>query len=191
MNVLLVNGHPDQGSFSDAIASVYAGAARDAGYSVQEVAVRELKFDPVLRGGFHSSRPLEAEIKVQQDLIRWCDHLIIVTPNWWGSAPALLKGYIDRVFLPGFAVRYESRFPYAEPLLRGHSARVIYTENAPWVVGWLFRTDLFWRWIRGCVLRYCGFNPVRRLVLYGARDSSPMRRAGFLAKVAELGRRAG
>lgn len=191
MKVLLLNGHPDEGSISDAIVSVYAGAAREAGHSVRPVAIRDLKFDPVLRGGFHSSHPPEAEIIVQQDLLHWCDHLVIVTPNWWGSAPALLKGYIDRVFLPGFAIRYDDRFPYAEPLLRGHSARVIYTQNAPWVVGWLFRTDLFWRWIRDCVLRYCGFDPVKRLALYGATDSSTMQRAGFLAEVADLGRRAG
>lgn len=190
MKVLLLNGHPDEGSFSDAIVSVYAGAAREAGHFVQAVAIRELKGDPVLRGGFHASRLLEAEIKIQQDLIHWCDHLVIVTPNWWESAPALLKGYIDRVFQPGFAVRYHNRYPYKEPLLRGHSARVIYTGNARWAVGRLFRTDMFWRWIRGCVLRYCGFDPVRRLALYGACDSSEVQRAGFLAEVADLGRRA-
>ena len=141
-------------------------------------------------GGDRGSRPLAAEIKIQQDLIHWCDHLVIVTPNWWESAPALLKGYIDRVFLPEFAVRYHSRYPYKEALLRGHSARVIYTGSAPWAVCRLFRTDMFWRWIGGCVLRYCGFSPARRLALYRASESSEVRRAGFLAEVADLGRRA-
>jgi len=188
MKILLLNGHPDEGSFSDSIAGVYSGAAREAGHSVQAVAIRNLKFDPVFHGGFHGARPVEADILAQQDLIRWCDHLVIVTPNWWWSAPALLMGYIDRVFLPEFAVRYHKRFPYAEPLLRGHSARVIYTQNSPWLAGWLSRKDLFWRWIRGCVLRYCGFYPVRRLALYGADETSEVERAGFLAEVADLGR---
>jgi hypothetical protein len=99
------------------------------------------------------------------------------------------QGYIDWVFLPGFAVRYHARFPYVEPLLKGRSARVLYTQNAPWLAGWLFRGDLFWLWISRPVLRHCGFRPVRRHALYGAKNASPERRAAFLASVRELGRR--
>src|SRR4030095_5740984 len=172
MKVLLLNGHPEKGSFPDAIACVYAGAAREAGHSVQAVAIRDLKFD---FGG--NSRRLETDIDTQQDLIRWCDHLVIVTPNRWCSAPSLLKDYIDRVFVPQFAVRFHDGFPYAEPLLRGHSARVIYTQNLPWLASWLSRRDFFWRWIRHCVLRYCGFKPVRRLAFYSAGKSSELERA--------------
>jgi putative NADPH-quinone reductase len=101
----------------------------------------------------------------------------------------LLKGYIDRVFLPGFSMRYHARFPYVEPLLKGRSARVIYTQNSPWFAGWFFRGDLFWQWISGAVLGHCGFRPVRRHALYRAKDVSPDRRAAFLASVRELGRR--
>jgi NAD(P)H dehydrogenase (quinone) len=122
------------------------------------VALRELRFDLVLRGGYHSAKPLEPDVGEQQELIRWCEHLIVVTPNWWWSAPALLKGYIDRVFLPGFAMQYHARFPYVEPLLKGRSARVLYTQNSPWLAGWLFRGDLFWRWLSGAVLRHCAFG---------------------------------
>jgi putative NADPH-quinone reductase len=108
--------------------------------------------------------------------------------NWWWSAPALLKGYIDRVFLPGFAMRYHERFPYVEPLLRGRSARVIYTQNSPRLAGVLFRGDLFWQWIKRAVLHHCGFAPVRRMVLYNARHAPDNDRNRFLDKVRELGR---
>lgn len=114
---------------------------------------------------------------------------MVVSPNWWWSPPALLKGYIDRVFLPGFAMRYHARFPYVEPLLKGRSARVLYTQNSPRLVGWLFRGDLFWRWISRAVLGHCGFRPVRRHALYRAKDASPERRAAFLASATVLGRR--
>ena len=188
MRVLILNAHPDEGSLCDAVAAAYVEGARAAGHDIRYIALRELRFDLVLRGGFHSTRPLEPDIAQQQDSIQWCEHLVIVSPNWWWSAPALLKGYIDRIFLPGFAMRYHARFPYVEPLLRGRSARVLYTQNSPRLAGWLFRGDLFWRWISLCVLKHCGFRPVRRHAMYRAKDSPPEQRARFLASVRELGR---
>jgi NAD(P)H dehydrogenase (quinone) len=188
MRILLLNAHPDEGSLCEAIATTYAAAARSAGHEIRCVALRELQFDLVLRGGFHSAKPLEPNIIEQQESILWCEHLVVVSPNWWWSVPALFKGYIDRVFLPGFAMRYHAQFPYVEPLLKGRSARVLYTQNANWLVGWLFREDLFWRWISRAVLGHCGFRPVRRHALYGAKDASPEHRAAFLAAISELGR---
>jgi putative NADPH-quinone reductase len=169
--------------------AAYAEGAREGGHDVRRVALRDLRFDLVLRGGYHSTKPVEPDVVAQQRLIRWCERLVVATPNWWWSAPALLKGYIDWAFVSGFAARYRARCPFAEPLLRGWSARVPYTQNSPRLVGWLFRRDLFWRRIAGAMLRHCGFRPVRRKVLYGAKDASPARRTAFLASVKELGRR--
>ena len=187
--IFLINAHPDEGSLSDAISTAYIEGAREAGHDIRGIALRDLKFDLVLRGGFHRTKPLEPDIAEQQSLIKWCEHFVIVSPNWWWSAPALLKGYIDRVFLPGFGMRYHAHFPYVHPLLTGRSARVIYTQNSPALAGLLFRGDLFWRWISRTVLRHCGFRPVHRTALYSAKDASPEKRRVFLAKVRELGRR--
>ena len=189
LRILILNAHPDQGSLCDAVKSAYVDGARGSGHEIRCVVLRELQFDLVLRGGYHSAKPLEPDIVQQQDLIRWCEHLVIVSPNWWWSAPALLKGYIDRVFLPGFAMRYHARFPYVEPLLTGRSARVLYTQNSPSLAGRLLRGDLFWRWISGAVLRHCGFRPVRRLALYRAKDTTLDERQRFLASVRRLGER--
>ena len=189
MRILLINGHPDAGSLCDSLAASYADGAKEGSHDIRCVALRELEFDLVLRGGYHRAKPLEPDIIEQQELIQWCEHLVVVSPNWWWSAPALLKGYIDRVFLPGFAMRYRSRFPYVHPLLTGRSARVLYTQNSPWLAGWLFRGDLFWRWISGAVLKHCGFRPVRRLALYSAKDAGHQTRLRFLADVRQLGRR--
>lgn len=188
VRILLLNAHPDAGSFCDAIAAAYVEGARAGGQEVHVVALRALRFDLVLRGGYHQATPLEPDVVAQQEWLRWCEHLVVVTPNWWWSAPALLKGYIDRVFLPGFAMRYHDRFPYVHPLLRGRSARVIYTQNAPRLAGVLFRGDLFWHWIKRAVLRHCGFAPVRRMVLYDAQHASDTDRRRFLDHIQELGR---
>ncbi|QWG11984.1 NAD(P)H-dependent oxidoreductase [Bradyrhizobium sediminis] len=188
MRILVLNAHPDQGSFSDAVAAAYVEGAGERGHEVKSVMLRELQFDLVLRGGYHSNKPLEPDIAQQQELISWCQHLVVISPNWWWAAPALLKGYVDRVFLPEFAMRYHARFPYVEPLLRGRSARVIYTQNSPRLVGWLFRGDLFWRWISHAVLGHCGFHPVRRLAMYSAKDASAACKSHFLDSARKLGR---
>src|SRR6266545_1862007 len=100
MRILVLSAHPDEGSFCDAVAAAYVDGARAASHEVRGIALRELCFDLVLRGGFHSAKPLEPDIAEQQQLIRWCQHLVVASPNWRWAAPALLKGYVDRVFLP-------------------------------------------------------------------------------------------
>ncbi|MFG1414132.1 NAD(P)H-dependent oxidoreductase [Xanthobacter sp. VTT E-85241] len=129
MKVLLLNAHPDVGSFSDALAAAYDGGARAGGHEIKSIALRDLKFDLVLRAGFHNQKSLEPDTIGQQALIQWCEHLVIVSPNWWWAGPTLLKGYVDRVFLLDFAMRYHTRFPYLQSLLKGRSARVIYTRR--------------------------------------------------------------
>jgi putative NADPH-quinone reductase len=91
VRVLILNAHPDEGSLCDAVAAAYVEGARDAGHDIRYIALRELRFDLVLRGGFHSAKPVEPDIAQQQDSIRWCEHLVIVSPNWWWSAPRCLK----------------------------------------------------------------------------------------------------
>ena len=61
------------------------------------MALRDLRFDLVLRGGYHSAKPLEPAIGQQQNLIRWCEHLVVVSPDWWWSASALLTGFVAGV----------------------------------------------------------------------------------------------
>lgn len=99
-----------------------------------------------------------------RDAIRWCEHFVIVTPCWWWHVPALLKGFIDRVFLPGVGVEYLKRFPYIRKLLKGRSARVIYTQNSPQWVAVLAREDLFWRNMRRAFLGTAGFIRLGALV---------------------------
>lgn len=66
MRILVLNAHPDEGSFCDAVAAAYVDGARAAGHEVRGIALRELRFDLVLRGGFHSTKPLEPDIAEQQ-----------------------------------------------------------------------------------------------------------------------------
>lgn len=107
-----------------------------------------------------------------------------------GAHPRCLRDTSTELFLPAFSMRYHRRFPYVHPLLTGRSARVLYTQNSPWLAGWIFRRDLFWQWISGAVFKHCGFRPVRRLALYSAKDASDETRLRFLASARRLGLKA-
>ena len=131
MRILVIDAHPDTGSFCEALAQSYVEGARTENHEVRCLRLREMQYDPILHGGFTNPQPLEPDLAKAQETILWCEHLVIVTPCWWWHVPALLKGFIDRVFLPGFGVEYLDDFPFIRKLLKGRSARVIYTQNSP------------------------------------------------------------
>lgn len=190
MRILVIDGHPDAGSLSDGLACAYVAGARAAGHDVRIARLREMRFDPILHGGFNAPQPLEPDLLAAREAIRWCQHLVIVTPCWWWSVPALLKGFIDRVFLPGFGVEYLNRFPYIRKLMTGRSARVIYTQNSPQWLAILAREDLFWRSMRRGFLGHCGFSPIRRTVLASVEHASQSKRERWLREANQLGRAA-
>ncbi|WPP34285.1 NAD(P)H-dependent oxidoreductase [Streptomyces sp. CL7] len=185
--ILVIDGHPDAGSYCAALALAYGDGATAGGHEVRRLAVREMRFDPILHGGFTAPQPLEPDLVEARDAVRWCEHLVIVTPCWWWHVPALLKGFIDRLFLPGVGVDYLNGPPYIRKLLKGRSARVIYTQNSPQLVAFLGREDLFWRNMRRAFLRHCGFRPVRRTLLANMRSATQEQRERWLREVRCLG----
>ncbi len=153
--------------------------ARSAGHEVRCLRLREMPFDPILHGGYTAPQPFEPALLDAREAIRRCRHFVIVTPCWWWSVPALLKGFIDRVFLPGFGVEYLDDFPYIRKLMKGRSARVIYTQNSPQWLAVLARGDMFWKSMRRGILGHCGFGPVRRTVLAPMKGSSQAKRESW------------
>lgn len=91
-----------------------------------ELVVRDLyqmNFDPVLRTRdfeMISSGNTPEDIQKEQDFIKWADVLLFIYPVWWGGMPAILKGYIDKVFSWGFAYGSNGKGPY--PLLNDKKA---------------------------------------------------------------------
>ncbi len=107
MRALLIYCHPQQGSYTSAVRDTVV-ARLDAAHS--EVRLRDLYaegFNPVLTpdewdsyGGIEKRDPL---VQSHVDDLLWCDTLIFIYPTWWHGLPANLKGWLDRIFLPGVA----------------------------------------------------------------------------------------
>jgi len=187
--ILIINGHPDEQSFCRALADAYEAGARAAGREVKRLDVRELKFDPVLHHGYRVIQPLEPDLERAQELIRWADHLVFVFPTWWSGLPALMKGFVDRVFLPGFGFHYRPSSPLWDKLLRGKSARLFITMDAPRYYNLLvYRSFGQAAFINGTV-KFCGIKPVRRDIFDRVRFSTPQRRKRWLQLAERRGRR--
>lgn len=132
--ILVLDTHPSANSFGASLAQEYAVSAEESGASVEIVSLRDLSIDWCRdpRG-----YPVELEVARLQSMIHEAQHLVFVFPVYWGLYPALLKGFIDRVLLPGFAYEYqEGSHSLPKKLLTGRTARLIYTMDSP---GWFHR----------------------------------------------------
>jgi NAD(P)H dehydrogenase (quinone) len=134
-SVLVVLAHPDMGSFNFAIARRCADRLSENGYRAVFHDLYRDGFDPVLPA---SEIPLDGE--VDDTVLAHCGELtgssgiVIVHPNWWGMPPAILTGWVDRVFRPGVAYRFrEGDAGEGIPigLLAGKKALVFNTSNTP------------------------------------------------------------
>lgn len=184
--VLVVLGHPSNQSFSAALSSAYVASARTAGHDVQVLELGALDFDPVLRDGYQHVQPLEPDLQHAQSLIRWAEHLVFVFPIWWGGVPALMKGFFDRVLLPGFAFKYRSDSAFPEQLLKGRSADLLVCmDTPPWYYRWVYRMPGLEQ-MRRTTLGFCGIRPQKTLTFGPIISSNTAQREAWLQRVRRL-----
>ena len=185
--ILIVQGNPDKNSFCDALAEAYKKGALRTNADVKEIHVREIDFDPFLPFGYKKEVELEQGLIDSQHMIKWADHLVFVYPTWWGTMPALLKGFIDKVFLPGFGFQYRKGSVWWDKLLKGKSARLIVTMDTP---PWYFR--LFYgrpghNAMKKSTLEFCGVKPVKISSIGPVKHSKKSKRISWLNQVQKLG----
>ncbi|WP_137291415.1 NAD(P)H-dependent oxidoreductase [Natronorubrum halophilum] len=190
MNVLIILGHPRTDSLCGALAEAYRDGALEAGVEVRALAVADCEFDPDVRAESPADQRMEPDLREAQERIRWADHLVFVYPNWWGTMPARLKGFFDRVFTPGFAFfEYdEGEGVGHEGLLSGRTAELIVTmDMPPWVYRWIYRQPGN-NAVKRATLGYAGVRTTRITNLGPVESSTPEERERWLEKATRLGR---
>ncbi len=185
---LIFDGHPDENSFCAAIAGAYAKGVQGDEVELQILALRNLKFDLNLRHGYRKIQELEPDLVEAQKKIKWCEHLVVIYPIWWGSMPALMKGFFDRCLLPGFGFKYHEGDPFWDRLLAGRSARVIVTSDAPALYNLIMYFNAPVIIMKKMILGFCGFKPVRTTVIGGVKNLSEKKRVKILKQISSLGR---
>ncbi len=115
MKYLIIYAHPNPKSFNHAIKETIEEKLKNAGHILQVRDLYEIGFNPQLSASDFASwqqGQIPVDIKTEQDYIKNADVLIFIHPIWWFNMPAILKGYIDRVFSYKFAYGVNEKGPY-------------------------------------------------------------------------------
>lgn len=187
MNVLIINGHPKEKSFNDAIVASYEKGALSSNASVEVLTLRDLNFNLSLENAYEGEMDLEEDLKAAIQKLRWCDHMVWVHPVWWSSYPALMKGFIDRTFLPDVTYKYEGKSVFPKQLLKGKTARIICTADSPSWYNTLFLGAPATKQLKKNTLEFCGVKPVKTNFIGPVRNSTPAFREKWLKKITSLG----
>jgi putative NADPH-quinone reductase len=155
VRVLVIYAHPVEESFVSALHQCTVKTLRAAGHEVDDCDLYREGFSPVLtpdeRRAYHDVTANCAIAPEHVERLRRCEGLVLVFPTWWYGMPAMLKGYIDRVWLPGVAFSLEGG--RTRPLLHNVVRfAAVTTYGSPW-------------WLNKLMA-----DPSRRVFMWGIRE---------------------
>lgn len=187
--ILIINGHPDKESFNYALSAAYKKGAIKTNAEIREINIGELNFNPNLQYGYRKRTELEPDLLEAQEKLKWAEHLVWVYPVWWGSLPAIMKGFIDRIMLPGFAFNKRENSLWWDKCFTGKSARIICTLDQPaWYYKWIYGSPSH-NAMKKVTLNYIGVDKVKITAIGPIRLSKDTFRTKWLSKVERLGER--
>ncbi len=185
MNVYVLIGHQRQGSFCHAIADAAIEELEAAGHAVVYHDLYAEEFDPILPNGeIPKDAPLDPVVAQHCREIQAADGFVIVHPNWWAMPPAILKGWLDRVFRQGVVYRFGPNG--VETLLDGKRAVVITTSNTPRDDELRLYGDPLENLWKTCVFGMCGVDDFYRRNFEPVILSTPEQRKEWLAEVRSI-----
>ncbi|MFH6990390.1 NAD(P)H-dependent oxidoreductase [Flavobacterium collinsii] len=185
--ILIINGHPNPSSFNFALAESYLKGVIASKAEVDTITIAKLNFNPNLQFGYQKRTEFEPDLLESWEKIKKADHLVWIHPVWWGGLPAITKGFIDRLFLPGMAFQYRENSVWWDKLLKGKTAHIITTLDQP---GWYYR--LFYarpsvNQLRKATLEFCGIKPVKVSYIGIIKTADESQRKKWLQKVYNFG----
>lgn len=174
MRLLIVHAHPVPGSFNTALFRAAVETARAKGHDVRAIDLYAEGFNPVMsaaeRSTYTVNGPLPHDVASHVEALQWAEGLILVYPTWWYSQPAILKGWMDRVWRPGITFMLSTATEPMRPALTNvRLIGVITTFGSPW---W------FWTFLMGA--------PGRKIVMRGLRFCTARRTKTFWMGLHEL-----
>jgi len=206
MNIFIVHAHPEPQSFNGALTRHAQEVLRAAGHEVRVSDLYAMGWNPVSdRHNFTTVanpnyfKPQQEElhavqhqgfapdIQAEMEKLKWCDVLIFQSPLWWFSIPAILKGWVDRVFAMGFA--YGAGKWFDRGVFKGKRAMLSLTTGGGET---FFSPDSINGDINALlspinhgVFYFCGFDVLPPVLSYASARVSPEERAAYLAAYAE------
>ena len=181
MKHLVVYAHPNPESFNHAILNTVVESLQGQGH---EVTVRDLYaigLDPVLK--FEGKGEISQEIKAEQEYISKADAITLIYPIWWTGMPAILKGYIDRVYSYGFAYQYNAEGGI-DKLLAGKKGLIINTHGTPKdIYDSIGMTEALKKTSTAGIFEFCGIESVGHLTFGSVPSVDDATRKGMLEEI--------
>lgn len=185
--IVIINGHPDKESYNFALAQAYKSGAEKSGAEIREIVISNLKFNPNLQFGYRKRTELEPDLIAAQETLKWADHIVWIYPVWWGSVPAILKGFLDRVLLPGFAFNKREGSLWWDKYFTAKTSRIICTlDQPPWYYRW-FNGSPSHTAMKKLTMKFIGVKSVKITSIGPIRLSKDKFRAKWLQKIEKLG----
>lgn len=193
VRALVVYCHPCEDSFVAVVRDRAVAALRARGHEVDVLDLYAEGFDPRLDAAEHAGHRDDVATKPRiagwADRLRRCELLVLVYPTWWGGQPAMLKGWLERVWVNGVAWEARPAGPPA-PLL-GHIRRIVAVTthgSSKWINA--VEGEGGKRTVTRAMRASCGWRcRTSWVAMYGVDTSSPEQRARFLERVSRrLGR---
>lgn len=184
MKVLVVIGHQHQGSYCHALAEAAVEEARAAGHEVVFHDLYAENFDPILtQDEIAGDAELDPVVSRHCDELLAADVIVIVHPNWWGQPPAMLKGWVDRVFRQGTIYQFSK--DGVDSKIAGKTALVFTTSNTPRDIELDVYGDPLQNLWETCIFGLCGITNFTRKNFESIIMSSQEEREGWLAELRE------
>jgi putative NADPH-quinone reductase len=189
VKALVVQAHPSPASFSRALADAAVRGLVRAGYQVEVLHLDDEGFQPAMtreeRAAYHSAAPiLDEQVRRHAQLVRWADTLVFVYPTWWAAQPAVMKGWLERVLVPGVAFHLDPATNVVRADLR-HVRRIVGVTTYGCSRLYVRLLGDPGRRTLTRALRMLCHRPCRRtwLALHGMDTASAAKRRDFLARV--------
>jgi putative NADPH-quinone reductase len=188
--IAVIQGHPDAAGahYGHTLADAYAQGALAAGHALRRIEVAQIDFPWLRSKAEWEQGALPVSLQEAQAAIQWANHLVFVFPLWLGGMPALLKGFLEQVARPDFAITRVAEGSMPKKLLAGRSARVVVTMGMPaFVYRWYFGAHSL-KALELNILGFCGIAPIHRTLIGSVESVGSARRDAWCARMHLLGR---
>lgn len=186
MNVIIIVGHPNSKSFNHALAGTCKSQLEENGHIVVFRDLYVEQFDAV--DGISNNTNGNDIGQYRSELVN-SDGIIVIHPNWWGQPPAIIKGWLDRVFIPevAYSICKDDNGNYApKGLLKATAAIILNTSNTPdELEEKIYKDPLETIW-KNRVFNFCGVSDFTRRNFQVIKDSDLQQRTIWLTEVKEL-----
>lgn len=188
MRVLLIVAHPNTDSFSHTIASRAHTTLQSAGHHVDLLDLYALGVSAAMSAeehhAYHSDHPVvDPLVAAHVELVKRTEAMVFVYPTWWSSQPAILKGWLERVMVPGVGFRFNAKGKVRPGLTHVRRLVGITTYGSPWAYVKFVNDNGRRTLLRGMRLNTSLRTRTKWLGLYAIDTATETQRTAFLARV--------